>query len=407
MGSAGPGGRVLGGGQAAEGGVGPVGVVLDPPGLDHDLGHGQAGELLEVEQLVTHAAVEGLDVGVFPRRAGLDVPGPGAGQAAPLPQAPRDQLRAVVGAQVRGHAPLGDQAVEHGNEIISAAPAPHPHRERLAGVLIHDVGQLQPPPISGLVELEVDRPHMVGAGRAEPLGGIGCDAAALAGADRAAQALLAPQPLDALVVDPGPGLARLAAQHPPGHPPAPPGMCSGEVAEPLAQPRLVVWSGRSRAALRGAVLAGDAARAALGDPEAGLQVPHGPAAPLRGQKFPSASSLSMSMSNAWLATSRLSRAFSASSSLSRLAWLAFIPPYWPRQRFQVASEISSIRRISARSLPSLSSRSPSRTLRTACSGVCRCRFTVIVLLPTVWAIGLSQQVVTRPPEIGPPDMRVL
>src|SRR4029453_4536356 len=30
--------------------------------------------------------------------------------------------------------------------------------------------------------------------------------------------------------------------------------------------------------------------------------------------------------------------------------------------------------------------------RTACSGVCRCRFTVIVLLPTVWAIGLSQQV---------------
>jgi hypothetical protein len=40
---------------------------------------------------------------------------------------------------VRGRAPLGDQAVEHGDEIISAAPAPHPHRERLAGVLIHDV----------------------------------------------------------------------------------------------------------------------------------------------------------------------------------------------------------------------------------------------------------------------------
>jgi hypothetical protein len=75
-------------------------------------------------------------------------------------------------------------------------------------------------------------------------------------------------------------------------------MCSGEVAEPLAQPRLVVWSGRSRAALGGPVLAGQAARAALGDPEAGLQVPDGPAAPLRGQKFPSANSLSMSMSNA-------------------------------------------------------------------------------------------------------------
>ena len=75
--------------------MGPVGVVLDPPGLDHDLGHGEAGELLDVEQLVTYAAVEGLDVGVLPRRAGLDVPGLGAGQAAPLPQGPRDQLRAV------------------------------------------------------------------------------------------------------------------------------------------------------------------------------------------------------------------------------------------------------------------------------------------------------------------------
>jgi len=67
---------------------------------------------------------------------------------------------------MRWCAPLGDQAVEHGDESISAAPAPHPHRERLAGVLIHDVGQLQPPTVSGLVELEVDHPYMVGVGRA-------------------------------------------------------------------------------------------------------------------------------------------------------------------------------------------------------------------------------------------------
>jgi hypothetical protein len=50
-------------GEAAEGGVGPVGVVLDPPGLNHDLGHGQAGELLEVEQLVADSSVERLDIG--------------------------------------------------------------------------------------------------------------------------------------------------------------------------------------------------------------------------------------------------------------------------------------------------------------------------------------------------------
>jgi hypothetical protein len=46
------------------------------------------------------------------------------------------------------------------------------------------------------------------------------------------------------------------------------------------------------------VLAGQAAGAALGYPEAGLQLHHGSAAALRGQKFPSASSLSMSMSSA-------------------------------------------------------------------------------------------------------------
>ena len=56
---------------------------------------------------------------------------------------------------------------------------------------------------------------------------------------------------------------------------------------------------------------------------------------------------------------------------------------------------SDVRRISARSLPPLRSRSPSRTLRTVCSGV-PVSLHVIVLLPTVWAIGLS---VSR----SPPD----
>ena len=41
------------------------------------------------------------------------------------------------------------------------------------------------------------------------------------------------------------------------------------------------------------------------------------------------------------ATSRLRRAFSASSSLSRLASSAFRPPYWARQRWKVCSLIAS------------------------------------------------------------------
>ncbi len=104
-------------------------------------------------------------------------------------------------------------------------------------------------------------------------------------------------------------------------------MLPGDAAQAGSQSRLLTRADWRQAPLRRAMLARNAAGTTLGHPEAGLQVHHGPAAPLRGQKFPSASSLSMSMSNAWLATSRLSRAFSASSSRSRLASLAFIPPY--------------------------------------------------------------------------------
>jgi hypothetical protein len=63
-------------------------------------------------------------------------------------------------------------------------------------------------------------------------------------------------------------------------------MRPGDLAELLAEPPLGVGRCRRWTALRAAVLPGDAARAALGDPEALLQVDHGPAAALRGQKFP-------------------------------------------------------------------------------------------------------------------------
>jgi len=52
------------------------------------------------------------------------------------------------------------------------------------------------------------------------------------------------------------------------------------------------------------------------------------------------------MSRAWLATNFFSRAFSASSSLRRLASLAFMPPYWATQRCQVDSVISKCRHTS-------------------------------------------------------------
>ena len=59
---------------------------------------------------------------------------------------------------------------------------------------------------------------------------------------------------------------------------------------------------------------------------------HGRASSGRAQKFPEATSLRMAVSKAWSATTRLRRAFSFSSSLSRLAWSSRNPPYSRRQR---------------------------------------------------------------------------
>jgi hypothetical protein len=56
--------------EPAKGGVGPIGVVLDPPGFDNDRGFDEAAELLDVQELVTGPTVEGFDIGVLPRRTG-------------------------------------------------------------------------------------------------------------------------------------------------------------------------------------------------------------------------------------------------------------------------------------------------------------------------------------------------
>src|SRR5438552_3274238 len=76
------------------------------------------------------------------------------------------------------------------------------------------------------------------------------------------------------------------------------------------------------------------------------------------------------MSSAWSATMRLSLPFSSFSRRSSLASSAFMPPYWLRQRPKVCSLMPSSLATSATFLPSLSSRSASRSLLTICSGVC-------------------------------------
>src|SRR5262245_12797423 len=151
--------------------------------------------------------------------------------------------------------------------------------------------------------------------------------------------------------------------------PTPPRMPAGDLPQPAAHLLLNLGTGTRGEPLGRTVLAHHSAGASFGDPEATDEHDDCSPAPLRGQKFPSASSLSIDLSSSASARSFFNRAFSASSSRSRFASLAFMPPYWVRQRFQLDSDTSRVRSTSARSLPSLSKRSPSRSLRTICSGV--------------------------------------
>src|SRR4029450_164445 len=77
-------------------------------------------------------------------------------------------------------AAVGHQLVENTDGGVGVDPAFHDDGQRLAGVLIHDVEQLQSPAVLGLVELVVQRPHMVGALGRQPLRRPGGGAEALA-----------------------------------------------------------------------------------------------------------------------------------------------------------------------------------------------------------------------------------
>jgi hypothetical protein len=87
------------------------------------------------------------------------------------------------------------------------------------------------------------------------------------------------------------------------------------------------------------MLADHPTRSAFGNPEPFPRRLHGATATGRGQKFPQASSFSIDLSSSASASSFFSRAFSPSSSLRRLASLAFMPPYWASHRCYVDSAI--------------------------------------------------------------------
>src|SRR6185437_9386215 len=266
------------------------------------------------------------------------------------------------------------------------------HGECLACALVDDVRDLQSSLVGGLIKLEVDRPHMIRAQRGHPFGRIEAHTAPFAALGRPFQPFLAPQTLHPLAIH----VPALPAHHPRGHLVTPPRMRLRDRAQLGAQLAVVDRSWRTRLTLRRPVLTRDPTREPFGDPEAHLQAAHRSPATLRGQKFPSANSLSIAFSSSASASSFFNRAFSRSSSLSRFASSAFMPPYCARQRAQLDSETSRCRSTSVSSVPSFSIRSPSRNFRTICSGVCRLRFIVMSSCPACWTSDSHERWTTIP-----------
>jgi hypothetical protein len=273
----------------AERRVGAVGVVVLAPVFDDDDGFGEAAELLEVEEFVAGAAVEGFDVGVLPRRSGLDERGLGPRVATPVSEGVGGQFRAVVAAHVLGRAAQGGEPFEDGDGLVCVDASGDVHRERFAGEFVDDVEQFDDAAVGGLIELEIERPDVVGPLGPQPISGHGRfpEPAAFAALGRDPEAFLAPQPLHPLAVDLVAELAeanmRAAV--------APPRPLGRERPEQRAQ-RCVGVGGVGLVAMGGAVLADELAGPALANAEALLQVQDRSAPAGWAQKFPFASSLS-------------------------------------------------------------------------------------------------------------------
>jgi len=104
-------------------------------------------------------------------------------------------------------------------------------------------------------------------------------------------------------------------------------MTRGERSKEGAKLLLIGARARWSESLRGATLANHDARSAFRHPELLLKCNDHLTPAVRGQDFPSATNLNMSMSRPWLATMRLSGVFSFLSSFKRFASFAFKPPY--------------------------------------------------------------------------------
>ncbi len=95
----------------------PKDVVEAPPALDHDAGLGERVEDVAIEELVTEAGVEALDVSILPWAPRFDVGSLCADGCDPVLNRLRNELRAIIGSYVLRHAPEDEEVGQDVDDI--------------------------------------------------------------------------------------------------------------------------------------------------------------------------------------------------------------------------------------------------------------------------------------------------
>ena len=181
----------------------PDGIVMPAPALDDDLRLAQRVEDLAVEQLVAEPGIEALDIAILPGAARRDVGGLGPDRRDPLLDGLGDELRAVVGADVAGHAAQDEQVGQHVDDVDGLELASDADRQALVRELVDDVEHAELPSVMRAVLDEVVGPDVVAMLGPQP------DARSVRQPEPSAfgllpgdlQPLASPDPLDPLVVD--------------------------------------------------------------------------------------------------------------------------------------------------------------------------------------------------------------
>src|SRR6056297_493681 len=324
-----------------------------------------------MQVLVTQSAARALTDTVLPRRARFDGKNLHANRRQPLLDRRRDELRTVVAPKSFRNAVHRKQFRQSVDRIFARDTATNLGRQAWPSVLVDDVQEANGSPVKHRRLDEVPGPNVVDKSRGLNVARIAPDASCTLFASLSGhlQSGSFPKSIHLLHVD---GLT-VAAKELTNALIAPARTLANKLKNPLGQSFVFIF-GLPLKSLTRPRLIEHAASTSLGYVELLLKLVHRRASRLRGSQFPLVISFSIEMSKAWSATIFLSRLFSSSSALSRLASSLFMPPYWLRQRLSVASLTSSACRTSPMLLSAASMASASRSFLMICSGECRRRF---------------------------------